>query len=260
MGYGRLGFSIALWLMAGAASAANMQATPDPQEAGATTPAVDDTAKPPILVPSGAETKQYNPATGFPEHNGALSGMLIVIPQSEVGEFNKPAGSERHLDRVARAEAGAVLAIKLVFVGIQPDWEGHVDINYDLSITAPDGKTYGEEYRSLSGVKGKVVSAEGVFDNRNKIVLMQFEGQDTPGVYTIKAVVHDRVAGLDLPLQTQVELIEKAPAIPGINVPDTTPPVTAAPATDGNMAPIPDPEVKAKPVRKGKKKYRRRRH
>ncbi|MBW8882486.1 MAG: hypothetical protein JF615_14025 [Asticcacaulis sp.] len=185
--------------------------------------------------------------------------MLVIIPESEVAEFNKPAGSERHLDRVARAEAGAVLAIKLVFVGIQADWENHVDLNYDLIITGPDGKTYGEEYHGLSGVKGKVASVEGVFDNRNKVVLMQFEPNDQPGVYVVKAVLHDRVGGRDLELQTQVELIEKQPAIPGINMPDNTPPVVGTPP-EGTMAPIPDPEPKAKPAPRGKKKYRHRRH
>ena len=212
-----------------------------------------DTAKPPIIVPNSATTTQYSPVTGFPDHNGDLSGMLIIIPKAEIAEFSKPSGSERHLDRVSRAEAGAVLAIKLVFVGVKPDWQGQVDVNYDLSITAPDGKTYGEQYTALSGVKGRVERETGVFDNRNKIVLMQFEDSDLPGIYTIKVVLHDRVSGLDLPLQAQVELIETTPVIPGITVPEAPP--QAAP---GTMMPVPDAKA-APPVRTGKR-HRRHRH
>ncbi|EGF89851.1 hypothetical protein ABI_42740 [Asticcacaulis biprosthecium C19] len=231
-----------MWgLAAGSAVAANQAPAPD-------------NAKPTILLPNTTSTTEYNPSRGFPDKNGPLSGMLIVIPQSEVEEFNKPSGAERHLNRVSRAEAGAVLAIKLVFVGIETDWDNNVDVVYDLSITAPDGRLYGDEYSSVAGVKGKQGRTQGVYDNRNKVVLMQFEDHDVPGLYTIKAVLRDKVVGRELPLQTQVELIAKASPptqIPGVTAPDPSAPVT--------MAPIADPAPQAKPVKKGKKKYRKRR-
>ena len=240
----------ALSLCAASALAADQQAVPPD-------------AKPPIMIPNSSATQQYDPTTGFPDHNGPLSGMLIVIPQGEVAEFNKPSGSERHLDRVARAEAGAVLALKLVFLGIKPDWQGQVDVVYDVTIIGPDGQPYGDAYHALSGVKGQADSTSGVFDNRNKVVLLQFEDSDKPGIYTIDAVLHDRVSGLDLPLQTQVELLARAPDIPGITVPDNTPPVQSATesgpdsgAASGTMAPIPDPQIKA-PVRR---RHHRRHH
>ncbi|ESQ89126.1 hypothetical protein ABAC460_13735 [Asticcacaulis sp. AC460] len=218
---------------------------------------VPDGAKPAILLPNTTSTKEYDPSRGFPEQNGPLSGMLIVIPQAEAEQFNQPSGAERHLNRVARAEPGAVLAIKLVFVGIETDWDNNVDVVYDLSIVAPDGRLYGEEYKSVTGVKGKLGRSQGVYDNRSKVVLMQFEPQDVPGVYVIKATLRDKIAGRELPLQAQIELIAKtadAPATAPVDIPGITVPDTAAP---GAMAPIADPAPKAKPARK--KKYRKKR-
>ncbi|ESQ74490.1 hypothetical protein ABAC402_14320 [Asticcacaulis sp. AC402] len=240
-----------MWLAAGSGLAANQAPVPE-------------VGKPTILLPNTTSTTEYNPSNGFPEQNGPLSGMLIVIPQREVDEFNKPAGAGRHLNRVSRAEPGAVLAIKLVFVGVETDWDNNVDVTYDLSITAPDGRLYGDEYKAVAGVKGKLGRARGVYDNRNKVVLMQFEDKDVPGVYTIRALLRDKVGGRELPLQTQVELLARGQPsqtplveIPGITVPDMS--AAVAPVNPGSMAPIPDPEPKAKPVRKGKKTYRKKR-
>lgn len=226
-----------LWLTAGAVAA----------QASA------DAAKPAIILPNGTAAAQYDTSSGFPERNGPLSGMVIVIPQQEVDEFNKPAGGERQLNRVARAEPGAVLAVKLVFVGVASDWDDNVDVTYDLRITAPDGKPYGDAFSLLSAAKGKMGRESGVYDNRNKVVLIQFEDQDVPGVYRIDATLRDRIGGISLPLTTQVELIAKAT----VGTSEVAPPAAASSAPVA-MAPIPDPQPQAKPV-VTKKKYRKKR-
>ena len=180
------------------------------------------TVNPPPATPSGApaaetapdapKTTTYDPNAGFPDRNGALSGMLVVIPKSELAAFGQP--GPRHLNRVARAEPGAELALKLVFTGPKADAESVVDVTYDLQVYGPDGKLYGaSDYRGLEALHGKI-STGGVFDNRGKVVLLSFDPQDAGGTYTVKATLHDQVAKLDLPLMTTVELLSKGPVKP----------------------------------------------
>jgi len=175
-------------------------------------------------VPDAPKTTTYDPNAGFPDRNGALSGMLVVIPKSELAAFGQP--GPRHINRVARAEPGAELALKLVFTGPQADADSVVDVTYDLQVYGPDGRIYGaSDYRGLEALHGKIASG-GVFDNRGKVVLLSFDPEDAGGTYTIKATLHDQVARLDLPLMTTIELLSKAPAKPA--APEDAP---AAPKT-----------------------------
>jgi len=181
--------------------------------------------RPPILVPNGTTTTQYDPQQGFPDKAGGLSGMMVVIPQKEMANFAEP-GADRQLDQVSRAEAGASLAIKLVFTGVRPDANGVANLTYDLKVTGPDGKLYGNsDYHSLTALIGQVGEGGAVYDNRDKVILLQFDPGDAPGVYKIEAVLHDTVAKLDLPLRTQVEYV-----LPVAAASMATPVPAAAPA------------------------------
>ncbi len=232
-----------------------------PAMASEVTPATQ--AAPPVMIPNAPTTTQYDPRLGFPDHDGPFSAMMIVIPQTELDEFNGDNGGSRHLDRVSRAEAGAVLAVKLVFVGVQGDWNGNANLTYDLQVLAPDGQVYaGSDYKNLDALHGRIGTGQGVFDNRGKIVLMQFEDQDAPGVYTLKAVIHDNVAHRNVPLQTSVELLAKAYG----GTPQTLPPDVANALTGngpaaGAMAPVANPDDSATPAKappKGHRRHRRR--
>lgn len=211
---------------------------------------------PPVLIPNTAVTKQYDPRAGFPDANGPFSAMLVVIPQAELAQFGQEGDGSRQLDKVSRAEAGAVLAIKLLFIGAMPDWNGNANVSYDLQVYAPNGAIYaGSDYRSLEALRTRVDDGEGVYDNRSKVVLMQFEDADAPGVYTLRATLHDNVAKRDIPLQTTVELLPKvraASVVPDAQSITLPPDVTAALTGDAKA-------TKAAPA-KGKKGKRRKRH
>ena len=151
---------------------------------------------------------EYDPKTGFPDHNGNFSAMVIVIPQSQLAEFDKADGGTRQISRVNRAEPGAQLAIKLVFTGLSADSSGTGEVTYDLKVLTPDGQIYAaSDYSHLAAVRGPVGDGRRVFDNRTKVVLMSFDPQDRPGIYTIKAVARDEVAKREVPLVTTIELV-----------------------------------------------------
>ena len=165
------------------------------------------------LMPETPAVVEYDPKTGFPDHNGDFSAMVIVIPQQQLAEFDKADGGARQISRVNRAEPGAQLAIKLVFTGLSIDSNGNGEVTYDLKVLTPDGQVYAaSDYRHLAAVRGPVGDGRRVFDNRTKVVLMSFEPQDKPGVYTIKAVARDEVAEREVPLVTTIELLSAASA------------------------------------------------
>lgn len=229
-----------------------------PARAQTTTGGTPQDSTPAVQVPIAPTTTSYDPATGFPDHVGGFSGMVVVIPQTELDAFNAPGGA-RQLDRVAKAEPGAVLAIKLVFVGMKPDYYNQADVTYDLQVTAPDGTIYGgSDYRGVDALHGQLGDQHGVFDNRNKVVLLQFDPQDAPGVYTIRAVLHDRIGQVDLPLQTSVEMVRPAsdapPPVPGAQ--DAPPPMAKYTVIAPPEMQLPDKT--AKPV--AKRHGHRRRH
>jgi hypothetical protein len=158
------------------------------------------------LLPEKPAAVEYDPKTGFPDHNGAFSAMMIVIPQAQLSEFEKADGGNRQISRVSRAETGAQLAIKLVFTGLSADAAGKGEVTYDLKVLSPDGQVYGaSDYSHLAALRGPIGDGKRVFDNRTKVVLMSFDPQDKPGIYTIKAVVRDEVARLEVPLVATVE-------------------------------------------------------
>ncbi len=220
-------------------------------------------ALPPAMVANSTTTTQYDPAKGFPDHNGPFSAMLVVIPKGELQEFDRPAGAGRHLDRVARAEPGAQLAVKLVFVGVKPDWNANANVTYDLQVVGPDGKIYGHsDYKGLVALQGRVATTgdPAMFDNRPKVVIMQFEPQDMIGLYKIRAVLHDNVAQLDVPLEAGVELLRKDAVVAAPPPPAAAAPAAAsasASASSGNvqssMAPVPDDPTP--PKKKKRKSY-----
>ena len=231
-------------------AAAPVQAAASSSETSAQSPAAPGTqalapvtsdAKPVVLVPTGPSTTQFDPVNGFPDRNGDLSAMLIVIPQQELEVFSKPA-DERHLDRVSRAEAGAQLALKIVFAGAQPDPQGIGHVTYDLTVTGPDGKVYGAPYKGLEALRGQIGAGHGVYDNRLQVVTLQFEPKDLPGIYTISAVVHDITGARDVATKSSVELL--APGAQPATAPGPIPAPAAAASASSDAASPTTPATK----------------
>jgi hypothetical protein len=227
------------------------------------TPQAQPDSKPAILLPDGStQTTQYDPTQGFPNRKGDLSGMLIVIPAKEMAAFTDTS-DDRQIDRVSRAEAGAGLAIKLVFTGVKPDANGVANLTYDLRVTGPDGQLYAKsDYHNLVAAIGQVGPKQAVYDNRAQVIQLQFDPGDAPGSYKIDAVLHDRIAKIDLPMTTSVELLPvhasavtpvTAPAAPQASPNDAS--ANAAAAPSASTSAVADAPVKAKPKRKKHRKH-----
>lgn len=190
---------------------------------------------PTIAVPNSTATTSYDSGAGFPDRNGPFSAILIVIPETELAEFNKPSTANRSLSRVARAEPGAKLAVKVLFTGPAGDLNSVGKVTMDLKILAPDGSIYANsDYKDLPVWLGSIGQGRGVFDNRDRVPVVTFEPKDMPGVYTIKATLRDRFSQRDIALQQTVELLPMpaaaAPAAPPQAAAAEEAPKAAAPA------------------------------
>lgn len=204
-------------------------------------------AQTPTVIPNSTATTSYDSGAGFPDRNGPFSAILIVIPETELAEFAKPATANRSLSRVARAEPGAKLAIKVLFTGPAGDLNSVGKVTMDLKILAPDGNIYANsDYKDLPVWLGSIGQGRGVFDNRDRVPVVTFESKDAPGVYTIKATLRDRFSQRDIALQQTVELLP---------VPVAGAPAGPTQAAAAEEAPKADAPVKSK--KKSRRKRRR---
>ncbi|MBP2158965.1 MULTISPECIES: hypothetical protein [Asticcacaulis] len=202
---------------------------------------------PTIAVPNSTATTSYDAGAGFPDRNGPFSAILVVIPETELAEFNKPSTANRSLSRVARAEPGAKLAIKVLFTGPAGDLNSVGKVTMDLKILAPDGTIYANsDYKDLPVWLGSIGQGRGVFDNRDRVPVVTFEPKDKPGIYTIQATLRDRFSQRDIALKQTVELLPMPAAV-------------TAPAAPPAQAAAADEAPKAAAPAKSKKKSRRKR-
>ncbi|MFT4089376.1 MAG: hypothetical protein QM645_01495 [Asticcacaulis sp.] len=144
---------------------------------------------------------------GFPNEDGPFGAVMLIIPEKELIEFEKPADSGPHLTIVSTAVVGDVVAIKIVFSGMESDAESAVDVTFDLRVLAPDGKAYeGAEYQGLEGLKARLTStSSGIFNNQ-AIILVRFEPQDARGEYIVEGVLHDNIGNRHIPLRATITL------------------------------------------------------
>lgn len=168
---------------------------------------------PTVIVPNEEKPHIVDLQSGFPNRNGPFSAMLVVIPASELTEFEKPANEGLKLSQVTSAETGAELAVKLVFEGFGLNADQEADVTYDLLIKAPNGKTYGHsDYRTLTGIKKKISAPEAVFDSGPEVVHLVFEDKDAIGVYTLYATITDNITKRSVPLKISLTHIQKGGA------------------------------------------------
>lgn len=187
-----------------------------------------------VAVPNSPGAQVVTTDQGFPNKNGPFSALMLVIPAEELIEFDKPSDQGLQLSQVTRAETGAQLAVKIVFMGMGLDAEQKASVVYDLKIIGPDGKIYDEsDYHGLTGIKSTIANPTAVFDSGPEVVMLKFEPKDMAGVYTLKATVRDEVSGRSVALSYSLEHIN-----------------SAAPPTQAKTA---KPKSKA---RKGKKRRR----
>jgi hypothetical protein len=147
-------------------------------------------------------------AKPFPNHNGDFSAMLVVTDESALKEFKKPSNEGMYLKESSKAKRGDILAIKIIFGGMELTDELMSDVTFDLKILDPDGKIYdGADNKGLEALKAKVPKRFSVFDNRS-FAKIRFEPKDKLGKYQFIASIHDNIGKKSINLIKEVELVK----------------------------------------------------
>ncbi|MFT4252666.1 MAG: hypothetical protein QM608_09295 [Caulobacter sp.] len=146
-------------------------------------------------------------ARQFPNRNGPLAGMALFIPEAQTAEFHKPPHEAPRVSILHQVKVGEVVALKVTFVGPQLDDDKQVDITFDVDFIGPDGKALpAGSMRNLKVVNGPVSAPEAVFDNTAVVPMVSFDATDPKGLYKAVVVLHDNVAGRDLPMTAEITL------------------------------------------------------
>jgi len=144
----------------------------------------------------------------FPARDGEFSAMLIVSDEKSLQEYDKPSSEGMQFQTVANAKRGDMLAIKVVFAGMQLTDDLMADVTYDLKMVTPDGGLYdATDLTGMEALKGKVPMRFSIFDNRS-FIKVRFEPQDPSGTYRIVAAINDNVGRKRIPLSAEVRLTD----------------------------------------------------
>lgn len=145
-------------------------------------------------------------AKPFPNKDGDFSAMLVVTDEKALAEYEKPSSEGMWFKEASKAKRGDVLAIKIVFAGMELSDDLNADVTYDLKILNPADKIYDNaDLKNQEALKAKIPMRFRIFDNRS-FMKIQFEPKDKLGKYTIIATLYDNVGKKVIPLIKEVEL------------------------------------------------------
>jgi len=94
-------------------------------------------AAPTPASPPAAAAQAPNELNGFPNRDGPLTAMLLIIPEAELAEFDKPFDQAPRLSLLHSARVGETVALKILFTSPQRDADGMIDLTYDVKIIGP---------------------------------------------------------------------------------------------------------------------------
>ena len=159
-----------------------------------------------ILLATWSFTSQADLAR-TQDNNNAFSGWLLVTSDQDWREkWNSPEESVPTFNETREVRLGEKITILTFYRNPQPDEHGQIHLRCDLTITKPDDSlSYHRENMECANEK-----LQG--DPRNlrlTYVIIDFIGEigDPYGEWTIEVILHDENSGMEIPLQTDFELI-----------------------------------------------------
>jgi len=144
----------------------------------------------------------------LPDCDGRFCGLLALISEENLKEFDKPWDQGPFLKMLDKAKAGDKVAIKLCFAQMTLSDDLRADVTYDITVRKPDGTIYaGADLKDIEALKQKVPVSAMVFDNKG-ILMLRFEDKDPRGTYTVAVVLKDNIGGKKLTLRKTIALTD----------------------------------------------------
>ena len=161
----------------------------------------------PIFGASASFAQQIPEAERLQTHSD-FKAKLLVMEEGTLVEFEKPADEVPHIREVGTAKIGDVIALKLIFTGMDLRANNTAEVVFDIAITQPDGTPYGGGvHENVIALKQEIFERDRVF-NSDAVLVIGFEPEDPLGVYDIQMNVRDIVGGHELSLAETITLVE----------------------------------------------------
>lgn len=156
----------------------------------------------PVDPVSATETTRSNQG-----QDGSFEAMLIPIFEDQLTEFDKPSDDGPKLSMISQASCEDIIAIKIVFKGMDITNDNIADVTYDIKVITPDGMIYdGSDHKDLSAYQGRVINPENIYNNQD-LLKLEFELEDEVGAYIIETVVKDNIGAKQVTLKKQIKFM-----------------------------------------------------
>jgi len=161
----------------------------------------------PIFTASVCQAQEI---PGLEHHHteSQFRAKLVVVDEVTPDELEKPSNEVPHNREVGTAKIGDVVALELIFTGMDLRENGTAEVTFDIAVTQPDGTLYGgSAHENITALKQEIFERERIFTSDATLVI-GFEPEDPLGVYEIKMTVKDVVGGHQLILEETLTLVE----------------------------------------------------
>lgn len=146
--------------------------------------------------------------------DGEFSARLLLADhKTATALMDGPIGPMLQLPPVTTIESGWQIGILIFFVGIELKDDLTSDVEYDLTVTGPNGKPV--DNGIVKGIKVTPVKRAGRYEvmHPEKFMALAFKDEYPAGAYGISITIRDNIGKKQIPLQKFVEFVkgEKKP-------------------------------------------------
>ena len=165
-----------------------------------------------LLMPSVAGSQWWRNGKRIPDETWRrsqddLGVMLLLTTETDAFVREWYSTPESHVPNIRttdRAVRGDVVSAFVLFSGCKPSPSGTCDGTVDFTVLKPDGSLYGEAKNyPLCTRKASVKTVQMSPEHLD----IQIEPRDPLGLYTVKARVRDKLAGITLEVERRLEVV-----------------------------------------------------
>lgn len=129
-----------------------------------------------------------------------FGAQLWIVEESFFEEWNQP--TPPRISVLDTAKKNETLHVIMLLINPGKTTDATTDVTADLKVTAPDGSVYGE-FKDVPVLQGPNDSPLNSIQLSENNMAFMIEDSDLLGLYTVEAVVKDRIKGVHLPLKIE---------------------------------------------------------
>ncbi len=137
--------------------------------------------------------------------NGFGAQLFLTESAQFFEDWNKPDTPKLTTLEKNKARRNVPIFTVILFVDPGTDANGAAEVTCDIIVRKPDGTVYGEQ-KDVVGWKGKYIVPAHNLQLTEGHMGIRIEPQDPSGIYTVEAIVRDKIKKIELPLKASFEV------------------------------------------------------